>query len=287
MMSLRHQQKKIALEEWEYKDAQIITWILNSIDPQMINNFRSFSTAQEMWNHLKRIYNQDNAAKRFQLELERANYKQGNLSVQKFYSGFLILWTEHSAIIHADVPKASLAAVQDQFLKKLRPEFEVVRGALLNRNLVPSLDTCVGELLREEQRLLTQGTMSHDAFISEPVLVAYAAQSRGKGRDMRQVQCFTCKQFGHVARSCTTKFCKYCKQNGHVIFDCPIRPPRRTQYPTQALHATTSSAAPPSITSASDGSSLQPEMIQQMVLAALSNMGIHGTSVGEGDREGA
>jgi len=80
--------EKAALEEWEYKDAQIITWILSSIDPQMINNLRSFSTAQEMWNYLKRIYNQDNAAKRFQLELEIANYKQYNLSVQEFYSGF-------------------------------------------------------------------------------------------------------------------------------------------------------------------------------------------------------
>ncbi|PNX66756.1 hypothetical protein L195_g063200, partial [Trifolium pratense] len=59
-----------------------------------------------------------------------------------------------------------------------RPEFEVVRGALLNRNPVPSLDACVGELLREEQRLATQGIMSHDAVISEPVTVAYAAQSR-------------------------------------------------------------------------------------------------------------
>ncbi|XP_058733596.1 uncharacterized protein LOC131605232 [Vicia villosa] len=103
------------LDAWEIKDAQIITWILSIIDPQMINNLRSFSTAQEMWNYLK----------------------------------------QHSAIIHVDVPKSSLTDVQevyntsrrDQFLMKLRPEFEVVRGALLNRNPVPSLDTRVGELL--------------------------------------------------------------------------------------------------------------------------------------------
>ena len=84
--------EKVALEAWETKDTQIITWILSIIDPQMINNLRSFSTAQEMWNYLKRIYNQDNAAKRFQLELEITNYKQGNLSIQEYYSGFLNLW---------------------------------------------------------------------------------------------------------------------------------------------------------------------------------------------------
>jgi hypothetical protein len=52
---------------------------------------------------------------------------------------------------------------------KLHNEFEVVRGALLNKNHVPSLDTCVGELLREEQHLLAQGIMSHDVVISEHV----------------------------------------------------------------------------------------------------------------------
>jgi len=46
----------------------------------------------------------------------------------------------------------------------------------------------------------------------------------------------------------------------------------------QTLNATTSSAVAPSISNGSDGGSLQPEMIQQMVLAALSNMGIHGNS---------
>lgn len=58
---------------------------------------------------------------------------------------------------------------------KLRSEFEVVRGALLNRNLVPSLDTCVSEFLREKQRLFTQGVISCDAFIFESAKVAYAS----------------------------------------------------------------------------------------------------------------
>ncbi|CAJ2628294.1 unnamed protein product [Trifolium pratense] len=221
------------LDEWEIKDAKIINWILNTIDPQMINNLRAFSTAQEMKNYLKRIYDQDNDVKRFQLEQEIANYKQ---------------------------------------------EFEVVRGALLNRNPVPSLDTCVGELLREEQRLATQGIMSHDSVISEPVTVAYAAQSRGNGRDLRHIQCFSCKQFGHFASGCSKKFCNYCKKRDHIISDCPIRPPRRTQRPVQAFHASTSSEVGPSITNTSTDGALQSEIIQQMVLSALSALGIQGKS---------
>lgn len=35
--------------------------------------------------------------------------------------------------------------------------------------------------------------MSYEDAISEHVAVAYAAQSGGKGRDMRRVQYFSCK----------------------------------------------------------------------------------------------
>jgi hypothetical protein len=34
--------------EWEIKDAQIISWILASIEGHMMNNLRSFGTAREM-----------------------------------------------------------------------------------------------------------------------------------------------------------------------------------------------------------------------------------------------
>ena len=48
---------------------------------------------------------------------------------------------------------------RDQFLMKLRPEYEAVRASLVNRDPVPTLAVCFGELLREEQRLNTQQTM--------------------------------------------------------------------------------------------------------------------------------
>nr|KYP60095.1 Retrovirus-related Pol polyprotein from transposon TNT 1-94 [Cajanus cajan] len=268
-----------ALTAWETKDAQVISWILGSIEPQLVNNLRSFSTAKAMWDYLKQLYNQDNAAKRFQLELDIANYKQGDMSIQDYYSGFLNLWAEHSAILHSKVPTESLPAIQavyevskrDQFLMKLRPEYEAARAALLNRHPVPSLEVCVGELLREEQRLLTQGSMSD---ISDNT-IAYSAQGQSKSRDMRQIQCFSCKQFGHIARNCTKKFCNYCKQRGHIITECPTRPAKR---PLKAFTATAGSACPSSVPTPSDNSVLTTDMVQQVVLSALSALGITGKS---------
>jgi len=70
---------------------------------------------------------------------------------------------------------------RDQFLMKLRPKFEIARVGLLNRDPVPSLDVCLGELLREEQRMATKSVIGESKETYEVVNVAYAAQ--GKNRD--------------------------------------------------------------------------------------------------------
>jgi len=96
---------------------------------------------------------------------------------------------------------------------KLRPEFEVAHATLLNLSPILSLDVCLGELLREERLLLNQDCFS-----------CLRCTNKRKGRNMEQVQCFSCNQFGYIARNCNKKFCHYCKEHGHIITDCPTRP---------------------------------------------------------------
>ena len=65
-------------------------------------------------------------------------------------------------------------------VRSLRPNFEIVGSNMMNHHPVPSLDVCLSELLLE-QRIVTQATMEHQANVSAPVFVAYAAQNRNKG----------------------------------------------------------------------------------------------------------
>ena len=51
----------------------------------------------------------------------------------------------------------------------------------MNCHPVPSLDAYLSELLHEEQHIVTQATTEHQANVSAPVFVAYAAQNRNKG----------------------------------------------------------------------------------------------------------
>ena len=141
------------------------------------------------------VYNQDNSAKRFHLEYEMANFTQGSLSIEEYFSGFQTLWDDYCDIVYANVPTTALSTVREvhatskrnQFLMKLRPDFEIARSNLMNRHPVPSLDACLSELLREEHRIVTQAAIEHRATVSAHVSLAYVAQGKHTGRDMRVV----------------------------------------------------------------------------------------------------
>lgn len=71
---MKKKYEKIAVE---INDAQIMSWILGSIDSQFILHLPPYKTAKEMLGYLKQIYNQENYARRFQLEHEILQYTQG------------------------------------------------------------------------------------------------------------------------------------------------------------------------------------------------------------------
>jgi len=242
----------------------------------MFNNLRSFGTGKEIWDYFRCIYSQNNSAQKFQVEMGIANYKQGNLSIEQLYARFLNLLSEYTGIIYSKIPKESLEALylvhaesqRNQFLMKLWPEFEAVRASLINRSPIPTLDECLGELLWEEQWLATQHELTQDTVTE--MNVAYMAQERGRHRGV-SVQCFNCKELGHIARNCSKKFYNYCKKEGHVIKECHLQPQNQQGFTVQSKLGAASTAAaavssPLALESSSSVSSssstLTPEMVQ-------------------------
>ncbi|XP_074374824.1 uncharacterized protein LOC141715249 [Apium graveolens] len=199
-----------------------MSWIISAVDQNIALNLKPYKTSKEMWECLKKVYNQDNAAKRFQIEYDISNYSQGTIYIQEYYSGFQNLWAEFTDIAYAKVPVTSLLSVQqvheqskrDRFLMKLRPEFEVTRSNLMNRASTPSLDEYFSELLREEQRLATQSAI----------------------------------------QACPIS---YCRKPGHIIKECRTRPQNRQSNVGQAVIG--NQAVVGSVTA--EKSTLTPEMV--------------------------
>ncbi|KAK2985225.1 hypothetical protein RJ640_009328 [Escallonia rubra] len=89
------------------------------------------------------------------------------------------------------------------------------------------MDAVLGELLREETRIATQATLERKTKLDS---VFIAKQNMGKWsasqpKNLSKVQCFECKEFGHVVSHCKKKnSCVYCKQAGHIVTECPEVP---------------------------------------------------------------
>ena len=153
---------------WNQHNAKVITSILNSVDPSFSMALQAFTMASDMWKHMKKIYHQQNKARRFHLDIEFARYCQNDKSVQEYYNGFLALWTERDQMLLQYVSAAFLPQALKlheeqhvgQFLMNLRSEFEPIQAALMNREIYPDLDTCVQEVLREETRLLSTHSLN-------------------------------------------------------------------------------------------------------------------------------
>ncbi|KAI4313348.1 hypothetical protein L6164_026334 [Bauhinia variegata] len=204
----------------------------------------------------------------------------------------IISWILGSIEAHM-VPKEALAGIQevyedsrhDQFLMKLRLDFEVALAGLLNKNLIPSLSVCPGELLHKEQRLATQAVLSASQEQSAVVNVAYVAQEMNRGKG--QMQCYSCKKFGHITRNCA--FCT-CALQGHGktisspwfvnfgAFNRMIGSP-------DLLHNLLQYTGTQNIQIA-NGNNLLITAIGDIGSSLVMYLSLFGSSVGEGDREG-
>ncbi|KAF2323180.1 hypothetical protein GH714_033915 [Hevea brasiliensis] len=67
-------------------NARVITWILNSVEKDIAVSLRPFSTANENWVHLQKLYCQPNHARLFEIEYEIARINQDDKDVWTFYS---------------------------------------------------------------------------------------------------------------------------------------------------------------------------------------------------------
>ncbi|KAF7127518.1 hypothetical protein RHSIM_Rhsim11G0061100 [Rhododendron simsii] len=203
------------------------------------------------------------------------------MSIQEYYSGFINIWAEYKELVYANVSIEGLKTLQavheitqrDQFHMKLRREFEHVRSNLMSRAPTPSLETCLSELLRDEHQCLTQEALERKDIGSCPLDAAFATQAGGK--DVSTKQCYSCKEFGHIANNYKKKYCNFCKKPGHLITECRHRPQNRSPnafYATsvEGLHMVPNALyAAPAHTSTTSNA-MTPEVVQQMSQSAFS-----------------
>ena len=196
-----------SVDAWEAENTKIITWINNSVTYSIGAQLAKYETAKEVWGHLERLYTQSNFAKQYQLEMDIRALRQNGLSIQEFYSAMSSLWDQlaltESAELRAVAAYISRREEQRlvQFLMALRDDFEGLRGAILHRSPLPSVDSVVNELLAEEVRLKSKIDLETPPPAAPAVLAASYRSFGGSAPRPSMIvsldKCIFCKENEH------------------------------------------------------------------------------------------
>ncbi|KAG9453455.1 hypothetical protein H6P81_006359 [Aristolochia fimbriata] len=145
-----------------------------------------------------------------------------------FYAQMSILWDQLEVMDPQVKGERNITIVQKyfhkahlvQFLMALCNDFEIIRTSILQRDPLPSVKHALSELLAEEARRGTRGPLGStpsavDTVLSTPSrrLPNSSDAKSGSSRDLTNVKCNYCKEFGHMKYSCPAKAKKYQNNN--------------------------------------------------------------------------
>ncbi|TXG67236.1 hypothetical protein EZV62_008511 [Acer yangbiense] len=130
---------------WNIANAKIITWINNSVE-------------SSIGIHL---------AKRYQINMDLREAKQGERSIQEFYSYLTELWDQLALMDPTELAKdRTYQKLWEEhklveLLMALRDDFENLRSFMLHQSHLPTVSIIVNELLAKKTRLKSLHLMSY------------------------------------------------------------------------------------------------------------------------------
>ena len=81
--------------QWEQRDAMVISWIIENIDGEIVNQFLDYTTAQSLWLGIESLLGCGrDELQIFDLSSKAATTKQDNDTIEIYYGKLNMLWKE-------------------------------------------------------------------------------------------------------------------------------------------------------------------------------------------------
>ena len=171
---------------WDEEDAVVISWLWNSMVPEISDACIFMKTAKEVWDSCKENYSKvGDAAQIYEIKMKIATTKQGDQSISEYAQTLQNLWLELDHYEHFEAKCTADATLLKnykekdriyKFLTGLNNEFDPIRIQVLGKEL-PSLNETMAAFRTEESR---RGVMMEPQSTESSALVA---QSREKNID--------------------------------------------------------------------------------------------------------
>ena len=145
---------------WDEADSMIMSWLWNTMSPEVSDTYMFLSTAKEVWDAVRQTYSKArDAAQVYEIKVKTSAMKQGNKTVTEYANSLQTLWQEldHYRCITTRCPED--AAILKSFIEKdrvydflagLNNEFDQVRVQILSKDELPSLNETISLIRAEE-----------------------------------------------------------------------------------------------------------------------------------------
>ncbi|XP_056697415.1 uncharacterized protein [Spinacia oleracea] len=185
--------------DWTIINAMLVSWITNTIHPEVKSNISKFRDAKRLWDHLKQHFAQTNGPRIQQLKSSIAKCEQTKTIVHEA--------RQEQSKLH-------------QFLMGLYSDYyATLRTNILSQDPLPMLDRAY-QLVTQDEQVRKAKQESEEKPIEALGFHVRTGAGRGRGRTERPV-CSHCNKPGHEAANCWYDLvCSHCKKNGHEASHC-------------------------------------------------------------------
>ena len=200
-------------QKWVMEVEFVFAWLLDSIAPKQVACLISYDTSRKLWEAIKRSHSkQGDKAKIIDMIIKSYTLKQEDGDILTYSNKLRDIRTEldHCYPQSTDLVARAREATNRlcQLLKGLRPEFEMVRSQLYNREEEPTFDEAVTKLMQEESRLQAlKGAIEGNAYFTKgqrntgQLQGQYPRSELEKG-NRNDLACNYCKRTRHTKDKC-------------------------------------------------------------------------------------
>ncbi|XP_021721579.1 uncharacterized protein LOC110689158 isoform X2 [Chenopodium quinoa] len=208
--------------DWNTIHAMLISWLMNTIDPEVKSTLSKYKDAKRLWDTLKMRFAVVNGPRIQQLKSSIARCEQSKaMTVASYFGKLTALWEElnnHEPLITCSCCDKCTAGIEHEkhrdtarlheFLMGLYTDFYAsTRTNILSQDPLPTLDRAY-QLITQDERIRTS-TQVPD--VQPPDVVGFALRTnQGKPKpgasenksDRAAMLCSHCKKTGHLVSSC-------------------------------------------------------------------------------------
>ncbi|KAK3012421.1 hypothetical protein RJ639_010652 [Escallonia herrerae] len=202
-------------KKWNSENHMVMSWLINTMNLEIGQNFKFYETAKEIWENFKETYSDnENTSKLFEIKGILHNLQQGDASVTQYYNLLTRYWQQLDMLenitwdCQLDKKKYDKIVEEERIFKLLlglNKDLDEVRGRILGTKPLPTLCEAFSEVRREESRKkIMMGRpgilISGESF----ALAAYGTNNKGSDNQPHKGRpwCDHCRRPGHIKDKC-------------------------------------------------------------------------------------